>query len=391
MNKFFNKEEVKNEFKDIMNAEDTTADQQVEAIMNYADTITEAATKQVKEEYEELRNVTDNNILMARGIHMLTGEETKFYNEVKKSGGDFNEQILPETVIERVFDDLEVDRPLLKLIKFKPGIGRTKIITAKRTGFAVWGKLHKDLEGQLDAIFGVSDRSLNALTAYFIISNDILDMGPRWMDRFLRICLKEAIAEQWEAKIIAGTGVGQPVGLMKDLGAARVDGSPYEDKKSAGTLTFKDAQTMVTEFTGVIKALSKYELKVGEETETRYRNINGKVKLIVNPENYADIVGRVTTQNANGVFVSNLPFISQDSIIVSTEMPVNKLIAYVDGQYEASASFNNRIYVYDETFAMRRARLYAIDLLGDGQPVDNYAAQVYDLAIDNGTTVVPGE
>lgn len=387
MQKFLDKEKIKEEFKNVMQSEETTAEAQVQAIMNYADAIMESARDQVKTEYEELKNVSDNNVLMARGIHMLTAEETKFYNEVKKSGGDFNEQILPETVIERVFDELEEERPLLKLIKFKPGVGRTKIITAKRTGFAVWGKLHKDLEGQLDAIFGVSDRTLNVLTAYFVISNDLLDLGPRWMDRFLRICLKEAVAEQWEAKIINGTGVDQPIGLMKDMGAARVDGSPYQDKKSAGTLTFKDAPTMVKEFTGIIKGLSKYQFKVGEETETRYRNINGKVKLIVNPENYADIVGMVTTQNANGVFVSNLPFISQDSIIVSTEMPVNKLIAYVDGQYEASVAFNNRIYVYDQTFAMRRATLYAIDLLGDGQPVDNYAAQVYDIEMTETVTV----
>ncbi len=30
---------------------------------------------------------------------------------------------------------------------------------------------------------------------------------------------------------------------------------------------------------------------------------------------------------------------------------------------------------------MKRAVLYAIDMLGNGEPVDNYSAQVYDIAI----------
>ena len=40
-----------------------------------------------------------------------------------------------------------------------------------------------------------------------------------------------------------------------------------------------------------------------------------------------------------------------------------------------------KVYEYRETFAMKRAVLYAIDMLGNGQPVDNFAAQIYDLGI----------
>lgn len=386
-------DELTEQFLNEFNKEDASAEQSAKAMAEFVFNVSEKANEQVLREYQELRNVTDKQILENRGIRTLTSEETRYYNEVKKSGGKFDDLLMPETIVERVFKDLQEDRPLLRLIQFVPGVGRQKIITGKRHGKAVWGPLHKNLEGQLEASFAASTTTLHVLTAYFIISNDTLDLGPTWIDRFVRICLQEAVADSWEEAIISGTGKDQPIGLMKDLKGSVVEGV-YPDKKVAGTLTFKDAQTMVGELSALMKGLSKYEFKytnlAGEEkTEKRNRKVRGKVYLIVNPENYFDIVGRVTTQNAAGVFVTNLPFIPQDHIIESNEVPVNKLIAYVDGEYDATVSSANRIYESKERFVIERATLKAIDLFGDGKPIDNYAAQIYDIKIPASETVVP--
>lgn len=369
-------------FNNVSTKEDATPEQVNNALESYVTAIAEDAGKQVRDEYEELKNVNDNHILQARGIHVLTAEENKFYNEVTKAGGFQEDEVWPETILERVFDDIQLDRPLLKIINFSPASAKTKVIRARRKGVAVWGKLHKDLEGQLDAEFGADEFTQLALTAYFLISNDTLDLGPRWVDRFVRLCLQEAIAESWEEVIISGDGNDKPIGLLKDLDAP-VTGGVYSDKTSAGTLTFADAPTMVKEFAKVLKSASKYTHKIGsnDEGETKYRKVAGKVYLIVNPVNYYDILARVTTQNSNGVFVSNLPFISQDRIIESLEVPENKLIAFVEGQYDASQSRAEKVYVYKETFAVKRATLYAVDLLGNGQPANNDAAKVYDIAI----------
>ncbi|EAC5398353.1 phage major capsid protein, partial [Listeria monocytogenes] len=76
-----------------------------------------------------------------------------------------------------------------------------------------------------------------------------------------------------------------------------------------------------------------------------------------------------------------MPFISPDHIIQSVDVPVNKLIVFIENGYDATQSQPEKISEYKETFAMKRATLYAIDMLGNGKPVDNYAAQVYDIAI----------
>ncbi len=375
--------DAKKIFNAISAKEDATPEQVNNALEAYVTAIAEDAGAQVRAEYEELKNVTDNRVLEARGIPTLTAEETKFYNEVSKAGGFDKDLVWPETIFEKVFEDLEKDHPLLRLINFQSTVGKVKVIRSRRKGVAVFGPLHKDLEGQLDAEFDSTEYTQLALTAFMLISNDTLDLGPRWINRYVQLSLREAVSDIWEVKIVTGTGNNEPIGLLKDLDGA-VTGGVYPDKASAGTLTFKDSATMVKEFAKVLKTASKYTHRIGDndtDGETKYRKVSGKVYLIVNPVNYYDIVARVTTQNANGVFVSNLPFISQDHIIESLDVPENKLIAFIDGEYDATQSRPEKISVYKETFAMKRATLYAIDMLGNGQPTNNDAAQVYDIAI----------
>lgn len=371
--------DAKKLFNEASNNENATPEEVNNALEAYVTAIAEDAGAQVKSEYEELKNVTDNRVLEARGIPTLTAEETKFYNEAVKTGGFDSDIVWPETILERVFENLQKDHPILNIINFTPTVGRVKVIRARRTGVAVFGPLHKDLEGQLDAEFGATEFVQLALTAFFLISNDTLDLGPRWIDRFISLSLNEAVRDIWAEKVITGTGDDEPIGLLKDLDGA-VTGGKYPDKSSAGTLTFgKDK--IVKELAGVMKKLSKFTYKVDKEDtgEVKYRKVSGQVYLIVNPVNYYDIIAAVTFANLNNVYGSNMPFINTENIVESIDVPENKLIAFVKGEYEATQSRPKKVYIYKETFAMKRATLYAIDMLGNGYPTNNDAAQIYDL------------
>ena len=377
-------EDAKKAFNAVSNQEEATSEQVNAALEAYVTAIAEDAGKQVRAEYDELKNVTDNRVLEARGITTLTAEETKFYNEAVKTGGFDSEVVWPETILERVFENLQKDHPILSIINFTPTVGRVKVIRARRTGVAVFGPLHKDLEGQLDSKFGASEFVQLALTAFFLVSNDTLDLGPRWIDRFINLSLTEAVRDIWAEKIIVGTGNDEPIGLLKDLDGA-VTAGVYPDKATAGTLTFgKDK--IVTEVAAVMKKLSKFTYKVDktDEGEVKYRSVAGKVFLIVNPVNYWDIVSRITFANLNNIYGSAMPFIDVKNIIESVDVPENKLIAFVEGEYDATQSRAEKVSVYKETFAMKRATLYAVDMLGNGYPTNNGAAQVY--ALDFSTT-----
>lgn len=374
--------DAKKIFNDISAKEDATSEQINAALEAYVTAIAEDAGKQVRSEYEELKNVTDNQILQARGIPVLTAEETKFYNEVAKNGGFDEELTWPETIFERIFEDIQKEHPILKLVNFTPTVGLTKTIRSRRKGVAVFGPLHKDIEGQLDAEFGVSETTQLALTAFFLISKDTLTLGARWINRYVRLCLGEAVKDVWAEKIITGSGKNEPVGLLKNTEGALDPTTGLPDKKAVGTLTFKDAETIITEIGDLMGKMSLHVKKIGDDDDNEEevsRKIKGKVNLIINPVNYWKIMTRITTQNANGAFVTNLPFISEDRIIESEDVPDNKLIAFVSGEYEATQSQPKKVYEYRETFAMKRAILYTIDMLGNGEPADNYSAQVYDL------------
>ena len=57
----------------------------------------------------------------------------------------------------------------------------------------------------------------------------MLDLGPIWLDRYVREILAESMAIALEEAIVNGTGKDQPIGMMKDLKAAVTNGV-YSDK-----------------------------------------------------------------------------------------------------------------------------------------------------------------
>lgn len=380
-------ENAKKDFLEVVNSPEATPEDITNSMAGYMTSISDKIEKQVQEEYQELQNVKDAQVLQSRGIHTLTNEEINFYNEATKKGGFDNTDVWPTTVLDRVFEDIINDHQILRLIRFMPSAGITQVIRSRRLGFAIFGPLNKDLDGQLDAEFGVTEYGQLALTAFFLIGNDTLTLGPVWIDRYVRLSLTEAIRDIWAEKIINGTGLNEPIGLLKDMDGSLSPTTGLPDKATSGTLTFADSKTMIDEIGGILKTMSTYTRKISPEDpgteEQRY--IKGRVYLIINPVNYFDIVARATVQNAAGVYVTNLPFIQEDHIIESEFVPEDKVIAFVEDNYDATMSMPEQINRFKETFAMRRATLFSIEMLGNGQPRNNDSAKVWDLKLTKAT------
>src|SRR5699024_3681011 len=102
----------------------------------------DAMTEDIKNEVvKSMTNANyDSNVLNARGFNTLTNDEIKFYNELTTDVGYKNESLIPETIITRVFDDLEKDHPFLETINIETMGLRTRIIKADPKGQVVWGK-----------------------------------------------------------------------------------------------------------------------------------------------------------------------------------------------------------------------------------------------------------
>lgn len=320
----------------------------------------------------------DRQILSSRGQNVLTSSETKFFNEINTTVGYKEEILLPESTIDRIFEDLTTSHPLLAELNIKTTGLITRIIKSDASGAAAWGKIFGEIKGQLDSAFTEETFNQSKLTAFVVMPNDLLQYGPEWVELFVRTQIVETFAVALEKAYLIGTGLDQPIGLIKDLDQAFVPESGYKDKTAQETpLTLTDAETSIKELAGVMKYLSTK--KNGKAV-----NVDGKVILVVNPADAWDVKAKYTFLNANGVYVTVLPFNLR--IVESEFMPQGKLLAFVNSRYDAYVGGGVTIKGFDQTLAIEDCQLYTAKQFAYGKAHDNKAAALYTLQL----TTVPG-
>lgn len=96
--------------------EESTPEQIETAWVNMQDALVNSLTTQISNEVSN--NTLDQVVLTGRGAHVLTSEEKAFFNAVVSDGFQ-DEIVLPETIEERIYDDLTSDHPLLSVINFR--------------------------------------------------------------------------------------------------------------------------------------------------------------------------------------------------------------------------------------------------------------------------------
>lgn len=333
--------------------------------------LTEKITTQVRND-----NI-DSQILSARGQNVLTSDERKFFNQVIDFGGFDEDSILPVTTQERVFEDLVEAHPLLEAIGLQDLGAVTRFIYSDPNKTYAWGNLFGEIKGQVGAAFREEQIGQLKLTAFAVIPKDMLELGPEWVERYVRTLLVESYSVGLEYGLVNGRGPTQsePIGLMKDV----AENGAVTDKTSSGTLTFAPSQfgeVVAGELHDVIKALST-------DAKGKARKVLNKVVMVVNPVDAISVQFRNTIQTANGQWVTALPY--NIRVVESEEVPEKKALFFVQGQYLAALAGGYKANRYDQTLAIEDAMLYTIKQFANGKPKDNKAALVYDLDIRFGS------
>ncbi|GKU81206.1 phage major capsid protein [Niallia sp. NCCP-28] len=330
--------------------------------------LTEKITSEAKNE------VHDAQILAARGQNVLTSTERKFFNEVIASGGFAEDTILPITTQERVFEDLVTEHPLLDAIGLKDLGAITRYIYSDANKSYAWGALFGEIKGQISASFREEQIGQLKLTAFAVIPKDMLELGPEYVERYVRTVLVESYSVGLEYGLVNGRGPAQnePIGLMKDVNS---ETGAVTTKTSTGTLTFAPSQygeVVAGELHDVIKALTT-------DAKGKARKVLNKVVMVVNPIDAISVQARNTIQTANGQWVTALPYNIQ--VVESEEIPDSKALFFVKDTYLAAIAGGYKINKFDETLAIEDARLYTMKQFANGKPKDNKTALVYDLNI----------
>ncbi|MFF2793528.1 phage major capsid protein [Lysinibacillus xylanilyticus] len=372
-----NFETKKQNYMNLVKAEDTTPEQ----LSNAFDEMFTALQGDLTEKITaDARNeVHDAQILAARGQNVLTSEERKFFNAVVQEGGFKEDTILPITTQERVFEDLVTEHPLLSVIGLQDLGAITRFIYSDPTKTYAWGALFGEIKGQVNTAFREEQIGQLKLTAFAAIPKDMLELGPEYVERYVRELLVESYSVGLEYGLVNGRGPSQnePIGLMKDV----AENGAITDKKSLGKLTFAPSefgQVVAGELHDVIKALSK-------DAKDKPRKVLNKIVMLVNPIDAISVQARNTIQTSNGQWVTALPYNIQ--VVESEEIPEKKALFFVTGAYLAAIAGGYKLNKFDQTLAIEDAMLYTIKQFANGKPKDNKTALLYDLDIQFNTSV----
>lgn len=332
-----------------------------------------------EELFEQARQDADRAVLAQRGVRQLTSEETKFYQSIAKAmksadprqGLSGTDAVLPITVINAVFDELRINHPLLSKINFRPSGGAVDIITSSN-GYqkAVWGELTAEIVTELLAGFTKVSTILCKLTAFLPVAKAYLDLGPQWLDQFVREVLYEALANGLEYGIVTGTGKNMPIGMDRQVGAgvSVVDGV-YPQKDATAITDFSPATVG-----GLLAAM-------GEDADGKPRQVNDVI-LLVNPVDYFNKVMPATTVMApDGTYRNNvLPW--PITVIQTAALEEGDAIIGMAGRYLAVAGTakEGRIEYSDHYHFLEDERVYLVKLYGNGLPLDGNAFQLLDIS-----------
>ena len=342
----------------------------------------ELLQKETLDKAAELAGVNDSEILQARGVRVLTSVEKKYFEKLGQALKSDNpkqaltdpELVMPQTVLNAVFADLQTEHPLLSKISFTNTSGAIKFLFSKNEyQKAVWGKLCAEITEEIEASFTEIDMTLMKLTAFIPVCEAMLDLGPAWLDSYVRQCLYEALANGLEDGIInnLNTTTG-PVGMIADMttGSGGV---------GAATFTAKTA-TPITDLKPATLGAELAKLAVDAAGKTRAIR---DVIMIVNPVDYLTKVFPATTvMSGNGTYVNNvLPY--PMTVIQSAAVASGKAILGLGYKYFMGLGMSDkagRIEYSDEFKWLEDQRVYKIKLYANGMPMDNKAFQYLDIS-----------
>ena len=339
----------------------------------------------VMQEASGMIAATDRNILAARGIRQLTGEETKFYESfIANARQDAQTVItnitgdLPQTVIDSVMEDMKAAYPLLDLIDFvNTGAAIKWVLNAQGAQAAAWGELNEAITKDLAGAIQIVDMTQRKLTAYMFTTQDMLALGPAWVDRYVRAVLADSLSAELETGMVDGNGLKTPIGMTRAFTGA-LDPSTGYARKSATSVVTLDPTTYGT----LLSTLAT-------DGNTGKQRAVSRALLIVNPTDYfTKIMPATTVLTPLGTYVGGvLPF--PTDIVQSVGVPSGHAVLGIAKKYfmGVGTGKGGKLEYSDEYKFLEDLRTYKIKFYGMGRPHDINAFLYLDIS--NLVPVIP--
>lgn len=317
----------------------------------------------------------DTNILLARGQKQLTSEEKAFYQSlvaVNKSsdpkGALANTDLIwPKTIIDSIFEDIQEEHPILGMIDFQNTGVLVEIMLSTTSGSMVWGDLTTEVAGEISASFEKLEIGQKKGMAYMVIPKDLLDVGPEWIDRYVRTVMANSVGTGLATEVVDGTGKNGPLGMTRALSGA-TDGV-YPRKTAIAITEFEPIS-----YGSICSTLST--------ARNGKRRAIPKIMMVVNPGDYFSKVFPATTvRNTEGGFTNNvLPY--PTDVVMESAVPAGHAIIGLPKQYflGAGTGKDGKIEYSDHALFLTDKRPYLAKIIANGRAKTEYDFVYLDIS-----------
>lgn len=351
------------------------------AMKNFCDGMAEAVVQNARELAAE--GAQDATVLAARGVRQLTAAEMNYYTGLASCMKAADPKMaltnwdvtMPQTIIDSALEGIRKNHPLLDRLNMVNTSYLTKwIYNAQGKQAAAWGPITGKITQELSGAFRVVDVTLLKLTAWMPVSLDLLELGPNYLDQYVRATLFEAAAVAMEEGFVSGDGKDKPIGMTRDVSTtANVVGGVYPE------MTAVELSELTSEALGPIVA--KLARTPGDPDTARAVT---DLLFVANPFDYWEKIFPATSyRRPDGSYVRDVLPIPAD-IIQSVGLARGKAVIGIPSRYFVGLGVHGRNgdITTDEggQFFLDDARAYKIKIQANALPMDEYAFVLLDIS-----------
>lgn len=345
----------------------------------------EAMSADLADQFEQAQRSNDSVVLAQRGFRQLTGDETAYYQHVidalkstspMQAFASIPDTAMPQTVIDDVLKNLTETHPLLAAINLtSTGYLTRWILNDNTKQQAAWGNLTDAITKEITSAFKVVDIKQGKLTAFACVERGMLDLGPVFLDGYVRSCLGEALANGLEYGAVLGKGVaGEPVGLARDIheGVTFSTTTGYPLKTAVSVTDFTPAS-----YGALVAPLTKNEKGVNKSLDIRN---GGSLALICNNSDYlTKIMPATTLATTDGRYVGDL-FPVPTKVLISNALADGQAILALLDEYGMFVGGTRGIEFSDDFKFLDDQRAFKVVEHVAGIAYDNTSAALLDIS-----------
>ncbi|MFW6121841.1 MAG: cadherin-like beta sandwich domain-containing protein, partial [Petrotogales bacterium] len=204
------------------------------------------------------------------------------------------------------------------------------------------------------------------LSVYLPVPKSMLDLGPEWLDRFVRAMLFESMALALEDGIINGTGIdNEPIGMRKDIDGSIDQDDGYPDKDKEELISLKPAPLG--------------EKVMAPLTNEGKRRVD-EVIIVVNPLDYwKRIFPQTTVLTDQGAYVGGVMPIPAN-VIQSTAVSEGEMIVGLADDYFMGIGSEQRIDASEHYRFLEDEMTYLAKQYANGRPLENSSFLLFDIS-----------